>query len=103
MPVYPYQLSDGATRWYFIIDLPASTEGRRRQRKKRGFTSEKAAAKAEREAMATFSNVSLAADGSVAAELETWLRERELDVQETTVANYRDIVRCYVTPHIGTR
>jgi integrase len=103
MPVYPYQLSDGSTRWYFIIDLPASTEGRRRQRKKRGFTSQNAAAKAERETLAAFSDVTLAADGSVTAELETWLRERELDVQETTVANYRDLVRCYVTPHIGSR
>jgi integrase len=27
----------------------------------------------------------------------------ELDVQETTVANYRDLIRCYVTPHIGSR
>jgi integrase len=103
MPVYPYQLRDGTTRWYFIIDLPTSPEGRRRQRKQRGFTSEKAAAKAEREALAAFSNVSLAADGSVTVELELWLRERELDVQETTVANYRDIIRCYVTPHIGAR
>jgi hypothetical protein len=34
MPVYPYQLANGSTRWFFIIDLPASTEGRRRQRKK---------------------------------------------------------------------
>jgi integrase len=103
MPVYPYQLSDGSTRWYYIIDLPASTEGRRRQRKKRGFTSEKAATKAEREASDAFVGVSLAADGSVTAELETWLRERELDVQETTVANYRDVIRCYVAPHIGAR
>ncbi len=39
----------------------------------------------------------------MAAELDTWLAERELDVQETTVANYRDVIRCYVTPHIGAR
>jgi hypothetical protein len=103
MPVYPYLLQDGSTHWFFVVDLPASIEGRRRQRKKRGFTSETAAAKAEREALKAFQDVSLAADGSVTAELEAWLCERELDVQETTVANYRDIIRCYVTPHIGAR
>jgi len=36
MSVYPYQLADGSNRWYYVVDLPASTEGRRRQRKKRG-------------------------------------------------------------------
>ena len=51
MPVYPYQLADGSTRWYYVVDLPASTEGRRRQRKKRGFASQPAAAEAERQVL----------------------------------------------------
>jgi hypothetical protein len=103
MPVYPYQLADGSTRWYYIVDLPASTEVRRRQRKKRGFASQNAAVKAERQITDAFSDVALAADGSVTAELESWLQERELDVQATTVANYRDIICCYITPHVGSR
>src|SRR6516165_292171 len=103
MAVYPYQLANGSTRWFYVVDLPASTEGRRRQRKKRGFATEAAAAKAEREVLSAFSDVTIAADGSVTAELESWLQERELDVQETTVVNYRDLIRCYVTPHIGAR
>jgi integrase len=103
MAVYPYQLANGSTRWFFILDLPASNDGRRRQRKKRGFVSQEAAATAERKARGAYSNVSLVADGSVTAELEAWLAEREMDVQETTIANYRDVIRCYVTPHIGAR
>jgi hypothetical protein len=39
MAVYPYQLAGGSARWFFIVDLPMSADGRRRQRKKRGFTS----------------------------------------------------------------
>jgi hypothetical protein len=31
------------------------------------------------------------------------LAERELDVQETTVSNDRDVIRCYINPHIGAR
>jgi integrase len=103
MAVYPYQLANGATRWFYILDLPTSADGRRRQRKKRGFTSQQAADKAERVVRAALGAVALTADGSVAAELDTWLAERELDVQETTVTNYRDVIRCYVTPHIGAR
>jgi integrase len=72
-------------------------------RKKRGSTSQTSAAKAERQVLDAFGSVNLAADGSVTAELQTWVHERKLDVQETTVANYRDIIRCYVTPHIGAR
>jgi len=54
------------------------------------FASEQAARKAERQELDTFSDVTLAADGTVCAELDAWLQERELDVQET-IANYRDI------------
>jgi integrase len=103
MAVYPYQLADGSTRWFYILDLPVDVDGRRRQRKKRGFVSQQAALRAEREARDTYGRVSLAADGSVTAELDAWLAERELDVQETTLTNYHDVIRCYVTPHIGTR
>ncbi len=53
MAVYPYQLADGSTRWFFILDLPPDLDGRRRQRKKRGFSSAAAAEKAEREVRAT--------------------------------------------------
>lgn len=35
----------------------------------------------------------------MAAWLDGWLAERELDVQETTIANYRDVIGCYVTPY----
>jgi Phage integrase, N-terminal SAM-like domain len=42
-------------------------------------------------------------DGSVAAELSGWLSERELDIEETTLDNYRNLFRMYVIPHIGGR
>jgi hypothetical protein len=54
-------------------------------------------------AVMAYARTDLAADGSLAAELEAWLTERELDVAETTLGNYRDIVHCYVVPHLGSR
>jgi integrase len=103
MAVYPYQLANGSTRWFYILDLPPDSDGRRRQRKKRGFMNAAAAEKAEREARKTYGGADLNADGTVSAELEAWITERELDVQETTISNYRDVIRCYINPHIGSR
>ncbi|MDT0532123.1 tyrosine-type recombinase/integrase [Micromonospora sp. DSM 115977] len=103
MAVYSYRLANGQTRWFFIIDLPPDANGRRRQHKRQGFPNQAAALKAEDEARAAYGGADLGADGSVAAELESWLNERELDVQETTLSNYRDVIRCYVVPHIGGR
>ena len=91
---------DGNT-WYFVIDLPRGEDDRRRQLKRRGFTSEKAAWGAERAAKEQFRELELNADGTVAAELSRWLDERELDMSVTGLSSYRDHVRAYVVPHIG--
>lgn len=103
MAVYDYTLASGATRWMYIIDLPPTADGKRRQQKRKGFNSQAAALAAETQARAAYGSADLSADGSLAAELESWLAERELDVQETTVSNYRDLFRCYVIPFIGPR
>lgn len=103
MAIYSYQLASGQTRWMFTIDLPPTADGKRRQMNRKGFTSEVAALAAETEARRSYARADLASDGSLAAELDTWLVERELDVQSTTLGNYQDIVRCYIVPHIGSR
>jgi Phage integrase, N-terminal SAM-like domain len=101
--IYSYHLSRGETRWQFIIDLPAAADGKRRQLNRKGFLRQEDALAAETTARQTYGHADLAADGSLAAELEVWLAERELDVAETTLSNYRDIVTCYIVPHLGSR
>jgi integrase len=103
MTVGSYELSNGKTNWYFVIDLPMGDDGKRRQHKRRGFPTKGAAEKAETEARKAYGTASIAADGSVAAELGGWLSERELDIEETTLDSYRNIIRMYVIPHIGGR
>ncbi|MFC3743826.1 tyrosine-type recombinase/integrase, partial [Paractinoplanes deccanensis] len=103
MTVGSYQLSNKKTLWYFVIDLPPADDGKRRQYKRRGYPSETAAEKAETEARKAYGEASIGADGSVAAELNGWLSERELDIEETTQDNYRNLFRMYVYPHIGGR
>jgi integrase len=58
---------------------------------------------AEAKAREAYGRTELAADGTVAAELEHWLGERELDVDVTTVDNYTDVVHLYIVPHLGSR
>jgi integrase len=102
MTVGSYKTS-AKTLWFFVIDLPPGDDGKRRQHKRRGFPSKTAAEKAEAEAQKAYGEASIGADGSVAAELTGWLSERELDIEETTLDNYRNLFRMYVIPHIGGR
>ncbi|GAB1692959.1 tyrosine-type recombinase/integrase [Krasilnikovia sp. M28-CT-15] len=103
MTIGSYQLAGGKTLWYFVIDLPVGDDGKRRQYKRRGFRTDTEAEKAESEARKAYGEAAIGADGSVAAELAGWLSERELDVEETTLDNYRNLFRMYVNPQIGGR
>ena len=102
MAIYSYRLARGGTRWMFIIDLPQAGDGRRRQLKRKGFRSQDAALDAERDARAAYGGAELCADGSLATELDNWLAERQLDLEPTTISNYRDIIG-YIRPHLGAR
>jgi integrase len=87
-----------------LRDRPARRRRRkRRQHKRRGFPTKTAAETAETDARKAYGEASIGADGSVAAELDGWLSERELDIEETTLDNYRNLFRMYVVPHIGGR
>jgi hypothetical protein len=87
--------------WLYVINLPETADGKRRQMMRRGFADEAAARAEERAALARFRQVNLAADGTVAAELDRWLSEREIDLSVTGLSSYRDYIRAYVNPHIG--
>jgi len=102
MAIWSYRLARGEIRWMFMIDLPPAADGRRRQLKRKGFRTNDAALDAERAARAAYGNADLAADGCLATELENWLAERELDLEPTTISNYRDMIG-YIRPHLGAR
>jgi hypothetical protein len=68
--------------------------------RRRGWANQTVALAEETKALTRYSALDLAADGSVAAELERWLDERELDMSVTGLSSYRDYIRAYVNPHI---
>jgi hypothetical protein len=80
MTILSYQLAQGQTRWFSIVDLPPGPDGKRRQKKKRGYLTQEAALKGERELLTAFGSAELAANGTLTAELDAWLAERELDL-----------------------
>jgi len=81
--IYSYRLSRGQVRWMFTIDLLPASDGKRRQMNRKGVLRQEDALAAKTKARKTYTRADLAADGSLAAELELWLGERELDVAET--------------------
>ncbi|MGC4808786.1 hypothetical protein [Micromonospora sp. DT233] len=89
MAVYSYRLANGQTRWFFIIDLPPDSNGPRRQHKRQGFPHQARCPEGRAGRTRRLRRGGPRADGSVTAEMESWLNERELDVQETTLSNYR--------------
>lgn len=78
--------------WFYVFDLPRNPDGRRRQKRCRGFGSEQVAVLADQAARRrTGTDVPLPAAGSVAGELVRWLRDRDPNVALTTLAAYRTV------------
>ncbi len=76
MTVGSYQIANRKTYWFFVIDLPAGDDGKRRQHKRRGFPNKSAAEDAEAEAHKAYGEAAIGQDGSVAAEFAAWLSGR---------------------------
>lgn len=87
--------------WYYVIDLPRGTDGKRRQAKKRGFATEEVARAAERDILARVAATRPAAAGTVQCALDTWLRALCVDLSPTTIQGHRTKFTNYVYPHIG--
>src|SRR5262245_12822324 len=101
MTVRQYHLADGTAQWLFVLDLPAGSNGKRRQAMRRGFRDEAAALAAEAALRKEHGAAVPASSGTVAGELIAWLSEREIDLAQTSHGWYRDVFRAYVIPYIG--
>jgi len=89
--------------WSFVVDLP-DVEGKRRQLRRRGFPSKKAAqtsltallADKDRGVLVRPSNTTLGA-----YLLEVWLPARRSSLRPSTAAAYEGTIRNYVLPDLG--
>ena len=91
------------TSWCYVIDLGRTPEGKRDQKRRRGFPTRKAAEEAmqkelhERRAGTYVEPTHL----TVGAYLERWLAEADAGWREATAYAYAGIVRNRIVPYLG--
>lgn len=92
--------------WWFVVDLGPGPDGRRRQARRRGFPTKKAAQEALDAVRVTAREGTFVAPArmTVAAYLDQWLDGMvTAGARRSTVTSYRRNMRLHVVPHIGGR
>jgi hypothetical protein len=89
--------------WLFVVDLPPGADGKRRQKKRRGFPTKKAAEAALAELVGRSQRGPIAEVGrqTLAAYLEGWLPGVRVSRTGSTAGNYRWVLEAYVLPRLG--
>lgn len=92
--------------WFYVLDLGTDERtGKRRQMRRRGFATERAALMAMwevRDRVEQEQEVANAGRQTVSGYLERWLAEQEHHLSPAAWTNYRTCIRRYVIPHIGS-
>jgi integrase len=104
--VTKYTTSDGRTFWQYVVDLGDDPDtGKRRQRRKRGFTTQAEASAALDEARRAIEAGGFlfdVEDMTFIEYLEHWLEGLpQTDMKPRTISDYRNETRRYIKPHLG--
>jgi integrase len=94
---------DDSGAWFFVIDI-AGPDGKRKQLKRRGFDTKKAAQAALTELQADKQRGMFVAPRRATLGqflLEEWLPARRVALRPSTAASYEQLIRNYVLPTIG--
>ena len=89
--------------WSFVVDLP-DVNGKRRQLRRRGFPTKKAAQTQLTALLADKDRGALVAPSKVTVAnylLDVWLPARRSSLRPSTVAAYEGVIRSYVLPELG--
>ena len=91
--------------WGYRIDLGEDEVGKRVQKQVAGFPSKKAAQAALADALSAFQRGSYIAPSrqTLREFLEVWLEGVRSELALTAWTNYRDVIKLYVVPHLGSR
>ena len=89
--------------WCYVIDLGRTPDGKRDQKRRRGFATRKAAEEAmQRELHERRAGTYVeASPETVAAYLERWLEASRPRWRDATFYSYRNVVRCRLVPRLG--
>jgi integrase len=91
------------TTWQYVVDLGIDGNGRRRQYRRRGFSTKKAAQAAMLEAQSQQVRGELANPGkrTLANYLDEWLSAARASLEPAAWTNYRNCLGLYVIPRLG--
>lgn len=91
------------TTWQYVVDLGFDGNGRRRQYRRRGFPSKKAAQQAMLKAQSLQLRGELANPGRRSLEdyLTQWLDAVQASLEPAAWTNYRNCLHLYVVPRVG--
>lgn len=101
MAIYGYRLARGQIRWKFVIDLPPTADGKRRQMSRKDVAMQDAAMDAETAARAAYRRADLAVDGSLAAERAASGGQGDPRPQGACGHPHRRSGSCATTPDTG--
>jgi integrase len=94
---------DGAG-WYFVVDLPRGPDGRRRQRKRRGFPRKRAAEEAMRRTLGLLDRGQDPFGDQVefGTYMVGWMNHHSAFVAPSTMRRYRQLVELHLVPALGS-
>ncbi|MGH9107124.1 MAG: tyrosine-type recombinase/integrase [Acidimicrobiales bacterium] len=89
--------------WFFRVDLPPGTDGKRRQRRVSGFATEREARRAMAQAKVDIDTGRLryGARRTVADLADEWLEAVQPNRKASTFSNWTWLMRAYVVPRVG--
>lgn len=93
------------TTWSYVIRVRDPETGRSRPRWVGGFPTEREAKKARDEARVAASRSEYVNRNTItlAAYLDGWLAVHEVEIKPQTFASYKDVIRRYVVPALGSK
>lgn len=92
-------------KWSYRLDLGYDDEGKRRQREVGNFPTKREAQAGLNESLAELQRGSYVAPSrqTVRDYLDSWITTAKSELAETAWTNYRNVVRAYIVPYLGSK
>jgi len=90
-------------KWSYIIEMGRGINGKRKQKRKRGFRTKKDAQKAMTKILHELNKGTYIEPKKITMEsfLSEWLKNKQLTIRQSTYRKYYWIVNKHLIPHIG--
>ncbi|GEL78677.1 site-specific integrase [Tenuibacillus multivorans] len=89
--------------WYFVIELGKGIDGKRKQKRKRGYKTKKEAQKALTEMLHQLNTGTYIEPKNIPLNeyLNEWLKNKQLTLRDSTFKKYSWLMNKHIIPHIG--